>query len=122
MKSVKILNYIEDWENLKKTEEKIAVIFKYSPYCSISLGVERNINAWAKDTPEDAPFTLAEVDVVSSREVSQAIARELGIRHESPQLIILNKDKTPVWHESHYDITIEDIKKQLAVLLPNGDK
>ena len=41
------------------------------------------------------------------------IARRTGIKHESPQAIVF-KDGEPVYHASHYDITIEDLKEHLS--------
>jgi bacillithiol system protein YtxJ len=114
MKSRTVLNEIEDWEKLRNENNgKSVVILKYSPFCSVSRGIERVINKWVSDMPETSPFILAEVDVVSSREVSRAIADDLHIRHESPQVIILDKDGKAVWHESHYFISIENIEERL---------
>lgn len=117
MKSQIILHEIEDWEKLKnRNDENSLIIFKYSPFCSISRGIERDINSWAAKMQDSAPLILAEVDVISSRDVSQTIAADLRIRHESPQIIILDKDGKAVWHESHYFISIENIEKHLTHL------
>lgn len=114
MKSRTVLSEIEDWEKLKNQNSgKSVVILKYSPFCSVSRGIERMINKWVSEMPETSQFILAEVDVVSSREVSRAIAGDLHIRHESPQVIIIDKDGKAAWYESHYFISIESIEEHL---------
>jgi bacillithiol system protein YtxJ len=47
-----------------------------------------------------------------ARNVSTAIAERTGIRHESPQAIVL-KDGKPVYHASHYDVTASDVESQI---------
>ena len=46
--------------------------------------------------------------------VSDEIARRTGIRHESPQAIVL-KDEKVIYHASHYDVTAEDVEKRSEV-------
>ncbi len=48
------------------------------------------------------------VRVIQSRDVSNKIEQDLGVKHESPQAILI-KSQTAKWHESHSKIT----KKQL---------
>jgi monothiol bacilliredoxin len=36
-----------------------------------------------------------------------------GIRHESPEVIVLQNGK-PVWHASHYDVTADALAKEVA--------
>ena len=47
-----------------------------------------------------------------ARDVSNALAEKTGIRHESPQAIVL-KDEKPIYHASHYDVTAEDVERNL---------
>ena len=53
------------------------------------------------------------VDVLSQRPLSQNIAASLGIRHESPQAIVLRRG-APLWHASHYDVTADALAKEVA--------
>jgi bacillithiol system protein YtxJ len=53
------------------------------------------------------------IDVLSQRPLSQRLAADLGIRHESPQAIVL-QDGKPVWHASHYDVTADALAKEVA--------
>ena len=54
------------------------------------------------------------VDVLGQRPLSQRIAADLSIRHESPQVIVLQAGK-PMWHASHYDVTADTLEKQVVV-------
>ena len=88
-------------ELFEQSNEKAVVLFKHSLTCPISSGVYEEIaNA-------DADINL--VVVQTARNVSTAIADKTGIRHETPQAIVL-KDGNVVYHASHYDVTAEDVE------------
>jgi bacillithiol system protein YtxJ len=48
------------------------------------------------------------VKVIESRPVSNQIAEDLGVKHESPQVILL-KGGASYWNASHWAITEEHI-------------
>lgn len=77
------------------------VLFKHSNSCPISFGVYNlvsNVNA-----------EINVVVVQKSRVISNEIALRTGIRHESPQAIIL-KNGVPIFNASHYEITARDLE------------
>ena len=47
------------------------------------------------------------------RHVSDSAERRLGVRHETPQAILL-KDGKPVWKASHFRITTEALTEALS--------
>ena len=49
------------------------------------------------------------VDVVYARPLSQQLAQTFGIRHESPQILVI-KDGQCIHHSSHLDISVRDLK------------
>lgn len=59
----------------------------------------------------DVPVYL--VDVRAERALSQSTAARTGIRHESPQVIILRRGAA-VWSTSHDDITADAIQRNLS--------
>jgi thioredoxin 1 len=77
------------------SHERPVVIFKHSTTCGISSGVRRVV--------EQIPAVVNLVVIQTHRDVSNAIASRTGIRHESPQAIVLVNGE-PVYHASHYDI------------------
>jgi len=99
------INSTEKLEELfEQSKEKPVVLFKHSITCPISSGVYQEISQAAAD--------INLIVVQHARNVSNAIAEKTGIRHESPQAIIL-KDGKPVYHASHYDISAKDVEKML---------
>jgi bacillithiol system protein YtxJ len=101
-------NDINDTQQLEtlfqKSFEAPVALFKHSITCPISADVYREISQ------VDAEINL--IIVQRARNISSAIAEKTGIRHESPQAIIL-KDGKPVYHASHYKIEAEEISGKL---------
>jgi bacillithiol system protein YtxJ len=56
----------------------------------------------------DMPDQISLVVVQSARELSRRVAEQTGVRHESPQAIILRNGQA-VWTASHFDITAEAV-------------
>jgi bacillithiol system protein YtxJ len=54
------------------------------------------------------------VDVIENRSRSNEVAEIYGIRHESPQVIILDDAGDILWHASHYDITEQSIGQAIS--------
>lgn len=88
-------------ELFQKSKEHPVFLFKHSLTCPISAGVFHEVSGVEGD--------VHLIVVQRAREVSNALAQKTGIRHESPQAIVL-KDGKPVYHASHYDVTAEVIK------------
>ena len=84
--------------------ERPIVLLKHSTTCGISSGVYREVGLVASD--------VNVVVIQTHRDISNAIATRTGVRHESPQAIVLRKGK-PVYHASHYDIEAEHIEANL---------
>ena len=103
-------NEIHDTEELaalfEKSNEQPVVLFKHSITCPISSGVYQEISK------ADADINL--IVVQRARNVSNAIAEKTGVRHESPQAIVL-KNQEVVYHASHYDVTADDINSKLKM-------
>jgi len=53
------------------------------------------------------------VDVIAQRPLSREIAARLGIRHESPQVIVL-RNGAVAWHGSHSDVSAEALAAQVG--------
>jgi len=92
-------------ELLKDSLTSQIVLFKHSTSCGISRMVLKNFEREvAKLSIDNTSFYF--IDLIAYRDVSNEIAKELEIRHESPQLIIL-KDGRVKHHSSHSDISAE---------------
>ena len=96
----------EKLENLfRESHEKPVVLFKHSTTCPISVGVYEEVSRVSAD--------INLVVIQSARHISSAIAEKTGIRHESPQAIIL-KDGEPIYYASHFDVTAKNIIAELG--------
>jgi bacillithiol system protein YtxJ len=51
--------------------------------------------------------------VIEDREVSNAMEDQLGVEHESPQVIVVSRGK-PVWHAAHFRVTAEALEEAIA--------
>lgn len=87
-----------------------AVILKHSTRCPVSAAAKREFETFAANYHDMDGLYI--VDVIQQRHISQAIAEQTGIRHESPQLLIV-RSGTVVWNASHWSITKEAIQKEL---------
>ncbi|MEK5040415.1 bacillithiol system redox-active protein YtxJ [Sporosarcina sp. FSL K6-3457] len=85
------------WELLKKSEEQPFLLFKFSMTCQSSLSAMKELKALETELP------IYIVIVQKDRLVSDTIEKDLGVKHESPQLLILKGGKG-IWQATHYKI------------------
>jgi len=85
-----------------------AVLFKHSTRCPVSAWALGEVSAFLRKHP-DAPVHL--VDVIASREVSRWIAESTGVRHESPQILVV-RDGRVTFHASHEGVTAETLERE----------
>lgn len=84
----------------EESKDKLVGVFKHSTSCGISKMVLRNFESQFEENENTKLYFL---DLRKHREVSNAVADELNVRHESPQFIVLNNGVV-VHHASHQDI------------------
>lgn len=83
-------------------------VFKHSTRCGISsMVIKRFENSFDQELKSLKMYYL---DLLNYREISNKIAEEFQVQHQSPQLLII-KNKEAVLHASHYDILDVDLKK-----------
>lgn len=88
----------EQWSYITELSHKQAVyIFKHSSRCGISSMVLSRFEKQLKERKASYFY----LHIQGFRSLSNWLAEELGVRHESPQLIIL-KDGKVLANESHY--------------------
>lgn len=105
----KEITTIEEWDDiLNKSAEKDQIILKHSTTCPVSTNALDEYNAYLKDNPnENIDYTL--VKVRESRPVSNKIEADLGVKHESPQIIYI-KDQKQYWSATHWAVTKAHMK------------
>ncbi len=102
---------IEDEADLKVAIENSYVykigIFKHSTSCFISKTVLRNFEKEVENQNEFGQ-ELYYLDLLAHRALSNKIAEDLGIRHESPQFIVI-ENGVAVNNASHQDISLSQL-------------
>lgn len=98
----------EDLEQaIKESYQKRIAIFKHSTSCFISKTVMRNFEKEIENAEEqNASFYF--LDLLTFRPISNKIAEDFGIRHESPQLIVIENGEA-INNASHQDISLSQI-------------
>lgn len=98
-------------EALHSSDSKALLIFKHSTRCPISAAAYRQVENYLNGQPnEQVDYAL--IDVIANRPVSNEAADTLGVKHESPQVILVRQGK-PVWHTSHSLITTDELAGRL---------
>ncbi len=114
---------IMNWNKLESTEklEEIiknsdtvpVLIFKHSTRCSIStMALSRFERQWNQEKIGNvAPYYL---DLIQYRDISNLIAQELNINHESPQVLLIENGKC-IYNASHSAIYFDDFMGKTTV-------
>lgn len=111
MSQLQSLVHIDELEAaIVESRERPVLLFKHSRTCGISCEALDELHAHVEDATPQAAYKL--ITVQSHRRLSEETAARLGIRHETPQAILL-RDGRPVWNASHFRIT----KRQLDQVL-----
>lgn len=85
------------------------LILKHSTRCSISSTVlSRLERQWKSD--EVGTLQPYYLDLIAHRAVSNAVAEQFGIRHESPQVLIIQNGEC-VYDASHLAISFASIRE-----------
>ena len=95
----------------EQSRNKPQLIFKHSTRCAVS-GVARN-RLERSAAPENVDFYF--LDLIRNREISNKIAEEFSVFHESPQVLLI-KNGECVYDESHSGISMNEIEDQVTAL------
>lgn len=91
---------------IEASERRPQLIYKHSHTCGICLVTKEDLENNFGRISEKAAMNF--VNVIKERAVSNAIAEKLDVRHESPQVLVV-KNGTCFWNESHYSIKADEI-------------
>jgi bacillithiol system protein YtxJ len=124
------LHRIEELEALlAESKDRPLLLFKHSMSCGVSYEAldelidhlnstpPRKLRAAATSVEDRLPARYAIITVQTHRDLSTAVARRLGVRHETPQALLIREGRV-VWSASHFRVTggaLEAaIRKQIA--------
>src|SRR6266545_1195230 len=113
------LEHVDELHRLiDESQSRPVLLFKHSRSCGASLealdelvaylndrGPERSAPRDGTSAPRDSrPLQYAMVTVQTHRAISNAVAQRLGVRHETPQALLI-RDGRVVWSASHFRVT-----------------
>jgi bacillithiol system protein YtxJ len=105
------LRETQDLEQLlERSKVDPILIFKHSTQCPVSDQAYEEFSRFLETSGE---MTCGVVLVIENRDVSNAIASRLGVRHESPQAIVV-RDGKQKWNASHWSITADALTEALG--------
>jgi monothiol bacilliredoxin len=96
----------EDFDTaLERSMKSPVLLFKHSCTCGTSFFARREVQSLGN--AEDPP--VYEIVVQDARRLSNQVASRFGIRHASPQAILVRNGKA-IWSTSHGGITSQSIR------------
>lgn len=103
----RVPEFEEDIDEIFKPGTGLHILYKHSYSCSVSIFAKNRVEqAFETGMPEEVYFYF--VDVRTNRAVSSYIAQKSGVRHESPQLMVI-KDGNVLWHGSHQQVGADPV-------------
>lgn len=94
----------------------LVVLFKHSPTCPVSWAAEKQVKKFIASHPEVPVQTIL---VRRDRALSDQIEKSTGVRHESPQVIVMRQGVV-VADASHQDVTADFLTEAVGAQ-PNVD-
>jgi bacillithiol system protein YtxJ len=111
---MKNLTHLSDLDMLEaaiaESLERPVLLFKHSRTCGVSCEALDELHVHLRQTGSGAAYKM--ITVQSHRGVSNHATERLGVRHETPQAILL-RDGRSIWNASHFRITADEIARVL---------
>jgi len=100
-KSIETENDLD--QAIKDSFDKKIVIFKHSTRCFISKSVLKSFEREVEKSDKNISYYF--LDLLAHRDLSNKIAEDFKVQHQSPQLIVI-ENGVAVKNESHQSITL----------------
>jgi bacillithiol system protein YtxJ len=97
---------------IAESQERPVLLFKHSRYCGVSCEALDELQSHIENR-DSGGVAYKMITVQTHRPVSDAAAQRLGVRHETPQAILL-RDGRAVWNASHFRITASQLDRVLS--------
>jgi len=96
-------------ETFSRSSVRPVLIFKHSRTCPASTTAFDEF----REALDRLDFDHGLIVVQSARRLSDAVESRTGVRHESPQALLVHEGRV-VWHASHSAITADALERELA--------
>ena len=98
---------LETPEELKRfiedSDRQPILLFKHSTRCPVSAAALRHLKDFSS-SGEAVGLAFRIIHVIESRSLSDLVANQFGILHQSPQLLLIYKRRV-LWHDSFAGIS-----------------
>lgn len=98
---------------IQASRTQLVLVFKHSLTCPISHAAFREFEQFLASRPANDAVRYELIEIQNARPASNAVAERTGIRHESPQALLLEDGKVR-WHASHWDITRSSLGRAIG--------
>lgn len=100
-------------DKILNNTNRIQIFYKHSFTCGVSVMAKPVVEEFMDEYEKKADFHF--INVKQNRPISNYISEVTGVRHESPQILIMHKGEV-YWSESHGMIrenSIHEVLKEL---------
>jgi bacillithiol system protein YtxJ len=98
---------------IEESKTRPVLLFKHSTACPISGRAFREFQTYLESADPNVTYNL--IIVQTDRPVSNEATTKLGVRHETPQAILI-QDGREIWNASHFDITVSSLQTAIQKL------
>lgn len=111
-RDLKALDKLSDLDRLLAgSADRPVLLFKHSYSCGTSLeALDQLIEHLDEARHHDTDYAV--VTVQTHRDISNAVSARLGVRHETPQALLI-RDGRVIWSASHFRVTADAMAKAL---------
>lgn len=88
---------------LQASRKQPVFLFKHSTRCSLSSTALSIYRDFIQQNETAADFYF--LDLIAHRDLSNQIAEQLNVPHQSPQVLVVCNEKS-IWNGSHFTISI----------------
>ena len=101
-----------------RSHHRPTFLLKHSLICGTSFAALEQYQAFAAEVGDSAVFAILEIQ--PHRDLSRQVAKRSGVRHQSPQVLLVNKGEVS-WSASHWSIERPKLAEALQALSPQLD-
>ncbi len=116
---LKALRHLSDLDRLlDDSTRRPVLLFKHSYSCGTSAEALDQLLEHLDDARRvEADYAV--VTVQTHRDVSNAVSARLGVRHETPQALLI-RDGRVLWSASHFRVTADAVAKAMEKYVGPG--
>ncbi len=106
-------NTVDEIRHVFNPDAGTHLLYKHSNSCGICFFSKKSIETVMKANPDSLKYHF--VEVRKNREISNFIETQAGVRHESPQALLVHNGKV-LWNASHGAITNSAVEEAIAAV------